>query len=61
MFKNLSLYRCDADAARTPLAALEDALEPARFAPCAPTQEKAVGWIEPRGQAHGPLVESVAG
>ena len=61
MFKNLSLYRCDADAARTPLAAIEDALEPARFAPCAPTQEKAVGWIEPRGQAHGPLVESVAG
>jgi recombination associated protein RdgC len=28
---------------------------------CGATQDKSVGWIEPRGQAHGPLVESVGG
>ncbi len=42
-------------------AQLEDALEKARFAPCGASQEKSVGWIEPRGQANGPLVEVVDG
>ena len=32
-----------------------------RFVPCSPSQEKATGWVEPRGQEHGPLAESVAG
>lgn len=61
MFKNLSLYRCEASAARTPLDALETALDPARFQPCVPTQEKSVGWVEPRGIQHAPLVEAVNG
>lgn len=38
---------------------MEQALQGARFAPCGASQEKSVGWIEPRGEAHGPLVESV--
>lgn len=42
-------------------AQLEDALDPARFAPCGASQEKSVGWVEPRGQAHGPLVEVIGG
>ena len=29
--------------------------------PCSPSQEKSAGWTEPRGEAHGPLVESVGG
>lgn len=42
-------------------AQLEEALQPARFAPCGASQEKSVGWVEPRGEAHGPLVEVVGG
>lgn len=38
---------------------MEQALQEARFAPCGTSQEKSVGWIEPRGEAHGPLVEAV--
>ena len=42
-------------------AALETALEAARFVPCGAQQDKSVGWVEPRGQAHGALVEVVGG
>lgn len=42
-------------------AQLEEALETARFAPCGASQEKSVGWIEPRGQTHGALVEVIDG
>ena len=40
---------------------VEVALEDARFVECSASQEKSVGWIEPRGHAHGALVEVVAG
>lgn len=40
---------------------MQQALEKARFVPCGATQEKSLGWIEPRGQAHAPLVEAVGG
>lgn len=42
-------------------AQLEEALDKARFAPCGASQEKSVGWVEPRGQAHAALVEIVGG
>ena len=42
-------------------AQLEDALQGGRFAPCGASQEKSVGWVEPRGQDHGALVEVVGG
>ncbi len=42
-------------------AALEKALESHRFNECGASQEKSVGWVEPRGQAHGDLVEVVGG
>lgn len=42
-------------------AQVEEALQQARFTPCGAAQEKSVGWIEPRGQPHGPLVEVVGG
>ena len=42
-------------------AQLEDALQPARFVPCGASQEKSAGWVEPRGEEHGPLVEVVDG
>ena len=43
------------------VAQIEAALDGARFVECGATQEKSVGWCEPRGQDHGPLVESVGG
>ena len=42
-------------------AALEKALAPHRFAECGASQEKSVGWTEPRGESHGDLVEVVGG
>lgn len=59
MFKNVTVYRIAPGWAPT-LEAMEAALDAARFVPCGATQDKAVGWVEPRGEAHGPLVESVA-
>ena len=60
MFKNLTLYRIGPGWAPTP-DAMEKALDAARFVPCPATQDKSVGWVEPRGEAHGPLVEAIAG
>ena len=45
----------------TVVATLEDALEDARFTECGASQEKSVGWVEPRGHEHGALVEVVGG
>ncbi len=43
------------------VAIVEAALDAARFVPCGASQEKAVGWLEPRGIHHGPLVEIIGG
>ncbi|WP_304306274.1 recombination-associated protein RdgC [Pseudacidovorax intermedius] len=43
------------------LALAEAQLQAQRFVPCSPTQESSAGWVEPRGQQEGPLLESVAG
>jgi len=40
---------------------VEAALQRMPFEPCGASQDKAVGWVPPRGQAHGPLIESVNG
>ncbi len=42
-------------------AALEKVLESHRFSECGASQDKSVGWTEPRGQSHGDLVEVVGG
>ena len=59
MFKNLIIYRT------SPLAfaldQLEAALQQAPFIECGATQEKSAGWVPPRGEAHGALVESIGG
>ncbi len=44
-----------------PVETMEAALAAMPFAPCSATQEKSVGWVPPRGQAHGALVELVGG
>ena len=60
MFKNVMVYRIVSGWSATQ-AQLEEALESARYVECGASQEKAVGWVEPRGEAHGPLVEIVGG
>lgn len=60
MFKNVTIYRI-APGWDVSLEAMEAALNPARFVPCGATQDKSVGWVEPRGEPHGPLVETVGG
>lgn len=42
-------------------AALNDALECRCFAPCGATEEKSMGWVPPRGNMHGAMLESVGG
>lgn len=60
VFKNLMMYRL-ASAWPGSVEAVEAALEETRFVECSASQEKSVGWIEPRGHANGPLVEVVGG
>ena len=43
------------------LTQVEEALAKAPFQECGATQEKSLGWVPPRGELHGPLVESVGG
>ena len=45
----------------TPAEQLEAALAREPFAECGATQQKSTGWVPPRGDAHGALVESVDG
>jgi len=60
LFKNVTLYRLAPGWAPS-LEDMEAALDPARFVPCGATQDKSIGWVPPRGEEHGPLVESVNG
>ena len=60
MFKNVMLYRLGAPWP-SDVATVEAAMDAARFVPCGASQEKAVGWLEPRGIAHGPLIEVIGG
>lgn len=60
MFKNLTVYRIGAEW-RPSLAQIEAALEKATFSPCGATQPSAAGWVPPRGEPNGPLVEAVGG
>lgn len=45
----------------TELAALDETLGRAQFVECGASQEKSVGWVEPRGHANGPMVEVIGG
>jgi recombination associated protein RdgC len=60
VFKNVMMYRLLSTWTQTQTG-LETALEEGRFAECGGSQEKAVGWVPPRGKEHGPLVEIIAG
>lgn len=60
MFKNLIVYRI-AQGWAADLAAIEEALAKSPFIECGATQQKSAGWVPPRGEAHGALVESIGG
>jgi recombination associated protein RdgC len=60
MFKNVLVYRIGSAWAMS-LEQLEAQLQTAVFVECGLSQERAVGWVPPRGEANGPLVESVGG
>lgn len=40
---------------------IEQALDDQRFEECGATQERSAGWVPPRGEEHGALVEAVGG
>ena len=58
MFKNLTVYRMGPDWTAT-AAEIEAELDKGRFVECGATQQKSMGWVEPRGEEHAPLVEVV--
>lgn len=60
MFKNATIYRI-APLFVPELQAIEAALARTPFLECGATQERSTGWVPPRGENHGALVESVCG
>lgn len=60
MFKNVLLYRITSWD-RSSLDHIEERLAASRFAECGATQPESAGWVEPRGDKHTSLMESVGG
>lgn len=60
MFKNAIVYRLN-HSWIPDLQAIESSLDQNRFIPCGPTQARSAGFIEPRGEPNGPMVESIDG
>lgn len=60
MFKNALVYRIEHWAAPG-LSEIENRLQAVRFVECGASQPESVGWVEPRGEKHGALLESVGG
>ena len=60
MFKNALVYRIT-EWDRTALSNLEDRLTATRFMECGATQLESAGWVQPRGEKHSSLHESVGG
>lgn len=61
MFKNIVAYRILPGWEQPAFDALDGALASARFVPCGATQMESHGFVEPRGQDHGAMVETVGG
>ncbi|MBW8831379.1 MAG: recombination-associated protein RdgC [Burkholderiales bacterium] len=60
MFKNALVYRIT-QWDQPELHVLEEKLSANRFAECGASQAESFGWVEPRGEKHGPMVEVVGG
>lgn len=59
MIKNATIYRIGTLPAS--LDQVEQAMAAAAFVECGLTQEKSVGWVPPRGEVNGALVEAIGG
>lgn len=57
MFKHITLYKFDVPS----LSGLEQAAQQMVYLPCAPGASSSFGWVPPRGEENGALVETVAG
>jgi recombination associated protein RdgC len=60
VFKNIMVYKLG-DAWMASAEQIEEALDVQRFEECGATQERSAGWVPPRGEEHGLLVEAVGG
>lgn len=60
MYSNLIIYRI-APTWVADLAAAEAAVARTPFTECGATQERSAGWVPPRGEAEGLLIEPIAG
>jgi len=60
MFKNIITYAIPSEWSPN-LTLVEEALTRSKFVECGASQEKSIGWVEPRGEKNGPLLESVGG
>ena len=60
-FSNATIYRITVDRALHTVDMLNESLQKLAFLPCGPTQESSFGWVPPRGEEHGPMLESVGG
>lgn len=61
MIKNAIIYRIGSHWQTDDLEQFELALTSNIYVPAAPSQEKSSGWVPPRGEEHGALVESIGG
>lgn len=60
MFKNLTAFRISSHWFPS-VEQLRPNIEKHRFVPCGATQIQSMGWIPPRGEKHGELIESIGG
>ena len=60
VFKNVMVFRIGPDWS-LPVDEAHNRLDAFRFVPCGLSQEQSSGWVEPRGDANGALVESIGG
>lgn len=61
LFKNLIAYRIAPEWTPPALEVIEAEMQRLAFQPCGATQELSVGWLPPRGEDNGAMVEVVAG
>jgi recombination associated protein RdgC len=60
MFNNIFLYRIT-NLPEYGAIAFDVSMQPQAFVPCGASQQKSVGWVPPRGEQNGLLMENIAG
>lgn len=60
MFKSASIFKVKLPQPML-VSILGDAAKVDEFIPCGATQERSIGWVPPRGQEHGAMVENIGG